>query len=51
MDTQIIEMVPLWPGGVPGAVPGAPEERESWLAPPEPEAPFRTIRNVSQPAM
>ena len=43
MDTQIIEMVPLWPGGVPGAVPGAPEERESWLAPPEPEAPFRTI--------
>ena len=51
MDTQIIEMVPLWPGGVPGAVPGAPEERESWLAPPEPEAPFRTIRNVSRPAM
>jgi acetyl esterase/lipase len=45
------ETIPLWPDGTPGPVPGSPQERESWLAPPAPEPPFRNVRNVTDPAL
>jgi acetyl esterase/lipase len=46
------QTIPLWPGGAPGAgVAGPQEERESWLTPPEPEPPFRNVRNVTEPAL
>jgi len=45
------ETILLWPAGAPGAAAGPQEERASWLTPPEAGERFRSVRNVTQPAM